>query len=100
MHNSNHMSISYRLPVIATQFFFSYLLSLKNFKTPLPHPYPGQDDFSQNQITLSLGQKEGSHQKTEFIAYILFEIFCYQTDRHCNRQTDIQEYHEKPWGFN
>ena len=37
--NSNHMSISHRLGVIATWKFFSYLLSLgQNFAPP---PYPG-----------------------------------------------------------
>ncbi len=64
MSNSDHIFISHRLAVIATRKMFLLSLILKpKFCPPPPqthkdtHPALPRDDFSQNRITLSLGQK-------------------------------------------
>ncbi len=56
------MSISHRLAVIAAQKnVLSFIIGPK-FRNPHIHPY-SKAIFSQNLITLSLSQREGSRQK-------------------------------------
>ncbi len=59
--NSNYMSNSHRLGVIATGKMFSYLLSLgPNFDPPTPTFTPRRF-FFQNRITSSLGPRDATH---------------------------------------
>ncbi len=61
--NSNYMSNSHRLGVIATRKIFSNLLSLgPNFDPPRPTHTPGQF-FIQNRMVSYLRQREDLHQK-------------------------------------
>ncbi len=81
--NSNYMSNSYRLGVIATRTFFSYLLSLvPNFGPPTPTLTPGR--FFSKSNRFFLGHREGSHQKWSWLVKYFLR---YLVHRHTHRHT-------------
>ena len=94
MSNSNHMSISHRLAVIAMHSkFFCYLSSLGgNFGHPTPILTPGR--FFSKSITSSLGQSKGSHQNWSWLVEYFLDILL--TDTHTDTHTDTQTHRSIP----
>ncbi len=84
--NSNYMSKSLRLGVIATQKLFSYLISLgQNFGHPTRTLNPGPF-FSKSNLFF-LGSQGRLPPKMKLIGCILFVIFCPQTQTDKRKET-------------
>ena len=94
--NSNYLSNSHRLGVIAIRKCFSYLLLGPKFDTytrPHYHPYPATI-FFQNRITLSLGPREASHWKW---SWSVKRFLRYVVNRHKDTRTDAHSDCNNPW---
>ncbi len=99
--NSNHMSISHRFNkrrYIHLKIFSLFLIIGPKF-CPTPYP-PGpplsQGNISENQITSSLGHREGSHQKWSWLVkYFLSYVVNRRTDT--GRTDGHKKWAINPW---